>query len=58
MVLTWRLIAALRANPGLTVGALADAADESRSGTGERLRQLAARGWVEKDRAGRWRLTV
>jgi DNA-binding IclR family transcriptional regulator len=43
-------------NPGLSVVALANAAGSSRSATGDRLRQLAARGTVEKDSAGRWKL--
>jgi hypothetical protein len=51
-----KLIAAMQDNPGLSVIALANAAGSSRSATGERLRQLAARGTVEKDPAGRWRL--
>jgi hypothetical protein len=51
-----KLIAAMRDNPGLSVIALANAAGSSRSATGERLRQLAARGVVEKDLTGRWKL--
>jgi hypothetical protein len=51
-----KLIAAMRDNPGLSVIALANAAGSSRSATGERLRQLAARGVVEKDPTGRWKL--
>jgi hypothetical protein len=50
------LIAAMRAYPGLSVIALANAAGSSRSATGERLRRLAARGLVEKDATGRWKL--
>lgn len=51
-----RLLAAMRDNPGLTVVALANAAGASRSAAGERLRQLAVRGAVEKDTIGRWRI--
>jgi hypothetical protein len=43
-------------NPGLSVIALANAAGSSRSATGERLRQMALRGVVEKDLTGRWKL--
>lgn len=52
-----QLIDAMRDNPGLSVIALAHAAGFNRSTAGERLRQLASRGIVEKDAAGRWRLT-
>jgi hypothetical protein len=51
-----KLLAAMADNPGLSVVALANAAGSSRSGTGERLRQMAARGVVEKDLTGRWKL--
>jgi hypothetical protein len=51
-----KLLAAMRDNPGLSVVALAIAAGSSRSATGERLRQMALRGMVEKDPAGRWKL--
>jgi hypothetical protein len=51
-----RLLAAMRDNPGLSVIALANAAGSSRSATGERLRQMALRGVVEKDLTGRWKL--
>jgi hypothetical protein len=51
-----KLIAAMQDNPGLSVIALANAAGSSRSATGERLRQLAAQGVVDKDPAGRWKL--
>jgi hypothetical protein len=51
-----RLIAAMPDNPGLSVIALANAAGSSRSATGERLRQMALRGMVEKDLTGRWKL--
>ena len=51
-----RLLTAMRQNPGLTVIALANAAGSSRSATGERLRQMALRGLVEKDLTGRWKL--
>jgi hypothetical protein len=53
-----KLIEAMRDNPGLTVIALANAAGSGRSTTGERLRQLADRGVVEKDTTGRWKLKV
>jgi DNA-binding IclR family transcriptional regulator len=53
-----KLLEAMRDNPGLSVVALANAAGSSRSATGERLRQLAARGVVEKDLTGRWKLKV
>jgi hypothetical protein len=48
-----RLLTAMRETPGLTVIALANA---SRSAIGERLRQLAECGVVEKSASGRWRL--
>jgi Winged helix-turn-helix DNA-binding len=51
-----KLIEAMRDNPGLSVAALANAIGSGRSATGERLRQLAARGMVEKDPTGRWKL--
>jgi hypothetical protein len=51
-----KLLAAMRDNPGLSVIALANAVGSSRSATGERLRQLALRGLVEKDATGRWKL--
>jgi transcription antitermination factor NusG len=51
-----RLLRAMADNPGLSVVALANAAGSSRSATGDRLRQLAPRGTVEKDSAGRWKL--
>jgi hypothetical protein len=51
------LLIAMRQNPGLTERALANAAKASRSATSERLKRLAAAGTVEKDRAGRWKLT-
>jgi hypothetical protein len=51
-----RLLAAMADNPGLSVIALANAAASSRSAIGERLRQLALRGMVEKDLIGRWKL--
>jgi Winged helix-turn-helix DNA-binding len=52
-----RLLEAMRDNPDLTVIALANAVSLGRSTAGERLRQLAARGLVEKSAMGRWRLT-
>jgi hypothetical protein len=51
-----RLLTAMRESPGLSVAALAKAASASRSTTGERLRQLAARGAIDKDSEGHWRL--
>lgn len=51
-----RLLAAMRDNPNSSVAALANAANASRSATGERLRRLSEAGVVEKDNAGRWRL--
>jgi hypothetical protein len=51
-----RLLAALRANPGASIHALAKAAGANRSSTGERLRRLAAHGVTEKDAAGRWKV--
>jgi hypothetical protein len=51
-----KLIAAMADNPGLSVIALANAAGSGRSATGERLRQMALRGMVEKDLTGRWKL--
>ena len=47
-----KLIEAMRDNPGLSVVALANAAGSSRSATGERLRQMALRGVVEKSVTG------
>jgi hypothetical protein len=52
-----QLIATMRDNPGLSVIALAHLTGFNRSTAGERLRQLARRGIVEKDTTGRWRLT-
>ena len=46
----------MRENPGLSVAALPNAANASRSSTGERLRLASEAGVVEKDNAGRWRL--
>ena len=51
-----KLLAAMRDNPGLSIVALANAAGSSRTATGERLRQMAVRGVVEKDLTGRWKL--
>ena len=51
-----KLLKAMRDNPNLSVVALANAAGGSRSATGERLRQMALRGMVEKDLTGRWKL--
>ena len=47
----------MRDNPGLSVNALANAANASRSATGERLRQLGRRGVIEEGGDGQWRLT-
>jgi hypothetical protein len=46
----------MRDDPGLSVVALANAIGSGRSATGERLRQMAARGVVEKDVTGKWKL--
>ena len=51
-----KLLAAMRDNPGLSVIALANVAGSSRTATGERLRQMAMRGVVEKDLTGRWKV--
>jgi hypothetical protein len=51
-----RLLTALQEHSGARVAALAKAVASSRSRTGERLRQLAARGVVTKDVGGHWRL--
>lgn len=51
-----RLLAAMRETPSLSVAALAKVANASLSTTGERLKRLAARGAIEKDFDGRWRL--
>jgi hypothetical protein len=51
-----RLLEAMRDNSELTVIALANAVNLGRSPTGERLRQLAERGVVEKSATGRWKL--
>jgi hypothetical protein len=52
----YRLLAAMRDSLGLSANALAKAASASRSATSERLRRLAARGSIENDAAGRWRI--
>jgi hypothetical protein len=51
-----KLLEAMRESPGLSVAALAKAVSAGRSTTGERLRQLAARGAIDKDADGRWRM--
>ena len=51
-----KLLKAMAAQGGLSVVALANLVDGSRSSTGERLRRLSDGGKVEKDHAGRWRL--
>jgi hypothetical protein len=53
-----KLLTALSETPGLSMNALAKAAGVPKSSTGERLRQLAARGVVTKDADGRWRLVA
>ena len=50
-----KLIAAMQASPGLSIAALANATDVSRSTMERRLQRLAAAGQIEKDHAGRWR---
>jgi DNA-binding transcriptional ArsR family regulator len=50
-----RLLAALRDAPGLSAVKLAAASRVHRATVGERLRDLAGRGLVEKDDDGRWR---
>jgi DNA-binding transcriptional ArsR family regulator len=51
-----RLLVALRDAPGLSAVKLAAASKVHRTTVGERLRDLAGRGLVEKDDDGRWRL--
>ena len=51
-----KLLTVMATQGGLTVVALANLVDASRSATGERLRRLSDAGKVEKDHAGRWRL--
>ena len=51
-----KLLEALRDQSRIERRRLARLAGQSRSAGGERLRQLARRGTVEKDVAGRWRL--
>jgi hypothetical protein len=51
-----KLLEVMRASSDLTVAALAEASHAGRSATGDRLRRLAARGAVEKDGNGRWKL--
>jgi biotin operon repressor len=51
-----RLLDTLRDNPGLSANALAKASNVSRTTTSTRVRQLAARGAIEKDPEGGWRL--
>jgi DNA-binding IclR family transcriptional regulator len=47
-----KVLEALRAHPGLTVIELARAIGCGRSSVGERLRQLAREGALEKDSSG------
>lgn len=51
-----KLLTAMRENPGASLATLAGLIGGSRSTVGERLRQLARRGAIEKDDAGRWRI--
>jgi hypothetical protein len=51
-----KLLEAMKQNPNMSVVGLANAAGSSRSATGERLRQMALRGMVEKDLTGRRKL--
>jgi hypothetical protein len=51
-----RLTEALCDSSGMSVSALARATSANRATTRERLQQLAARGTVEKDAEGLWRL--
>jgi hypothetical protein len=51
-----KVLAAMTAHQGATVATLAQAVGAGRSSTGERLRGLAARGAIEKDGDGHWRL--
>jgi hypothetical protein len=52
-----RLLEVLREHPGLTVPAIAKLACDNKSATDDRLLRLFSRGAVEKDVAGRWRIT-
>jgi DNA-binding IclR family transcriptional regulator len=51
-----KLLKAMADDSNLSVIALANVVDASRSATGERLRRLAQAGTVEKDHGGHWRL--
>lgn len=51
-----KLMQAMADNPGLSIVALANAAEASRSTTQARLQRLCEAGKVEKDRGGRWKL--
>ena len=51
-----KLVAVIRANPDLNAAALARASGSRRSSTGERLKRLSARGAIEQDTEGRWRV--
>ena len=51
-----RLLAAMEASPGASANALAKAAAISRSTAADGLKRLAARGAIEKDGDGRWRV--
>lgn len=53
-----RLLETMRDSPGLSVSALARGAAVNRATTRGHLQQLAARGEVEKNDAGLWRLTT
>jgi DNA-binding IclR family transcriptional regulator len=50
-----RLLEALQPTPGLPIAELARVVGCCKTITGDRLRQLARDGMVEKDAAGHWR---
>lgn len=52
-----RLLEALRDHPGATTAEVVEATGDNRPATVDRLRRLAVGGAVEKDVAGRWRIT-
>jgi hypothetical protein len=51
-----KLLAAIQANPGLSATALARASAAAKATVQDRLKRLAARGAIEQDAGGRWRL--
>lgn len=53
-----RLLETLQQNPGLKVVELARVVGGCRSVTGDRLRQLARDGKVEKDAGGHWQIAA